>query len=201
VNRPVRLALGLLVALAVTGATVALSRAPYPTGQGSDALLRLSWSGRPERIERCRELTDAELAERPAHMRRRLECEGRSALRGAGRVDGRAARWTRSLAAASAATGRFTCWGAPARAGRPRDRSRGETHRRGGRGGRGDRGRAGGGGGGRANLAIATRGSGGAETGAAGGASARLTLTHRWCWRREGSSWSPTIRPAGGSSP
>jgi hypothetical protein len=92
VNRPVRLALGLLVALAVTGATVALSRAPYPTGQGSDALLRLSWSGRPERIERCRELTDAELAERPAHMRRRLECEGRSA-RYAVRVgvDGRAA--------------------------------------------------------------------------------------------------------------
>jgi hypothetical protein len=92
VSPPVRRAVGLLVALAVTSATVALSRAPYGTGQGSTALLRLSWSGRPQRIERCRELTDAELAERPAHMRRRLECEGRSA-RYAVRVgvDGRAA--------------------------------------------------------------------------------------------------------------
>jgi len=58
---------------------VALSRAPFPTGQGGAALLRLSWSGRPERIERCRELTDRELEELPAHMRRRLECEGHSA--------------------------------------------------------------------------------------------------------------------------
>jgi len=92
VSRPVRRALGLLVALAVTAATVALSRAPYATGQGRSALLRLSWSGRPERIERCRELTDAELAERPAHMRRRLECEGRSARYAVlVRVDGRTA--------------------------------------------------------------------------------------------------------------
>lgn len=43
------------------------------------AELRLSWSARPERIERCRRLSDEELAERPAHMRQRLECEGRSA--------------------------------------------------------------------------------------------------------------------------
>jgi hypothetical protein len=66
-------------ALAVTGGIVALSRAPYATGEGGGARLRLSWSGRPERIEHCRELTDAELAERPAHMRQRLECEGRPA--------------------------------------------------------------------------------------------------------------------------
>jgi hypothetical protein len=67
------------MALVATAATVALSRAPYTTGHGGDALLRLSWSGRPQRIERCRELSDAELAERPAHMRLRLECEGRPA--------------------------------------------------------------------------------------------------------------------------
>lgn len=67
-----------LAALAATAGIVALSRAPYPTGDDA-ALLRLSWSGRPERIERCRELSDEELAKRPAHMRRRLECEGRSA--------------------------------------------------------------------------------------------------------------------------
>jgi hypothetical protein len=52
---------------------------PYATGHGGDSLLRLSWSGRPQRIERCRELSDAELAERPAHMRLRPECEARPA--------------------------------------------------------------------------------------------------------------------------
>ena len=77
-SRTVRRAVGMLAALAVTGGIVALSRAPYATGDRG-ARLRLSWSGRPERIERCRELTDAELAERPAHMRQRLECEGRPA--------------------------------------------------------------------------------------------------------------------------
>ena len=41
--------------------------------------LRLSWSARPERLEVCRERSDAELAERPEHMRQRMECEGRSA--------------------------------------------------------------------------------------------------------------------------
>jgi hypothetical protein len=79
VSRALRRGLGLAVALAVMAAMVGLSRAPYTTGRGADALLRLSWSGRPQRIERCRELSDAELAQRPAHMRRRLECEGRPA--------------------------------------------------------------------------------------------------------------------------
>ena len=84
--------LAVLLALAVTAALVALSRAGYATGQGNEALLRLSWSGRPERIERCRALTDEELAERPAHMRQRLECEGSSARYGVRvRTDGRAA--------------------------------------------------------------------------------------------------------------
>lgn len=40
------------------------------------SLVRLSWSARPERVERCRRLTDDELAQRPAHMRMRMECEG-----------------------------------------------------------------------------------------------------------------------------
>ena len=78
-SRAVRVLVGLLFALAGMAGIVALSRAPYTTGQGGDALLRLSWSGRPQRIERCRELSEVELAERPAHMRRRLECEGRPA--------------------------------------------------------------------------------------------------------------------------
>jgi hypothetical protein len=66
-------------ALLAVGAVVALSRAPYRTGQGDAGLLRLSWSGRPQRIERCRELSETELAKRPAHMRLRLECEGYAA--------------------------------------------------------------------------------------------------------------------------
>ena len=41
--------------------------------------LRLSWSARPERVETCRTISDEELAARPAHMRRRVECEGRAA--------------------------------------------------------------------------------------------------------------------------
>ena len=73
-----RLAAG-IVSLAATAGIVALSRAPYRTGTGDAAALRLSWSGRPERIERCRELSDEELAKRPAHMRLRLECEGHPA--------------------------------------------------------------------------------------------------------------------------
>lgn len=85
-------ALGLAVAVGVTAALVALSRAPYDTARGTEALLRLSWSGRPERIERCRALTDAELAERPAHMRRRLECTGHPArYQVRVRIDGAAA--------------------------------------------------------------------------------------------------------------
>ncbi len=78
-SRTVRMLIGALVAVAAMAGTVALSRAPYTTSRGDVALLRLSWSGRPQRIERCRELSDAELAERPAHMRLRLECEGRPA--------------------------------------------------------------------------------------------------------------------------
>jgi hypothetical protein len=41
--------------------------------------IRLSFSARPERIERCTELSDAELAKLPAHMRLRTRCEGFSA--------------------------------------------------------------------------------------------------------------------------
>lgn len=42
-------------------------------------MLRVSWVARPERIEQCRELSEAELAARPAHMRQARECRGGSA--------------------------------------------------------------------------------------------------------------------------
>jgi hypothetical protein len=48
----------------------------WTTTAGDWALLRLSWSAHPERVEQCRRLTDEELAARPAHMRMRLECQG-----------------------------------------------------------------------------------------------------------------------------
>jgi hypothetical protein len=55
------------------------SLVPLRTAAVGESMLRLSWSARPERIERCRRLSDAELAERPQHMRLRWECEGRFA--------------------------------------------------------------------------------------------------------------------------
>jgi hypothetical protein len=68
--------------MAAGAALVALraaSFAPLPDARRELAWARLSWSARPERIEHCRRLSDAELAARPAHMRLRLECEGRMA--------------------------------------------------------------------------------------------------------------------------
>ena len=67
--------------------------AELATVAGDQATVRLSWSARPERIEQCRRLSDAELAERPAHMRLRLECTGRFArYRIAVNFDGRLVR-------------------------------------------------------------------------------------------------------------
>jgi hypothetical protein len=43
------------------------------------AMLRVAWSARPERIERCRQQSDEELARLPAHMRQPVVCEGVSA--------------------------------------------------------------------------------------------------------------------------
>lgn len=67
--------------LAVLGAlgTAALSRAPQPGFGSSAGLVRLSWSGRPDRVEVCREVSADEQAALPAHMRQAVVCEGRSA--------------------------------------------------------------------------------------------------------------------------
>lgn len=70
---------GLLVAAGVLVLLRAGSLTPLSTAPEGTAMLRLSWSARPERIEQCRRLSDAELAERPQHMRLRWECEGRFA--------------------------------------------------------------------------------------------------------------------------
>jgi hypothetical protein len=68
-----------LLALAGTALLAALSRAPQRVHAGEGGLLRLSWSGQPERVEACREVPEEELEKLPAHMRQRVICEGRSA--------------------------------------------------------------------------------------------------------------------------
>ena len=78
-TRRVAWALGAVVAVGATVGTAALSRAPLAAYPSDTPILRLAWSVRPERIEHCRTLTDEELADVPAHMRQRVQCEGRSA--------------------------------------------------------------------------------------------------------------------------
>lgn len=70
-------AAGLTLVLAI--GVAALSRAPWRAHPDEAALLRLSLTARPERIETCRTRTAEELAELPAHMRQELVCEGRTA--------------------------------------------------------------------------------------------------------------------------
>lgn len=71
------------VAVAVLAAVAIRWSSALPLGtrtaQDQVAQLRLSLSARPERVERCRELSDDELAKLPAHMRLRTQCEGYSA--------------------------------------------------------------------------------------------------------------------------
>lgn len=90
--RPVQV---LLAAAATAAGLLAMawaSAAPMPLYAGDDAGLRLSWSARPERIEKCRAVTEAEQARREEHMRQRVECEGGFATyRLAVEVDGHSA--------------------------------------------------------------------------------------------------------------
>lgn len=56
-----------------------LSRAPWVANSGTDGVLRISLSARPDRVETCRALSAEELAARPAHMRQAVVCEGAAA--------------------------------------------------------------------------------------------------------------------------
>lgn len=81
---------GALMALAMLAALVWGSNAPIAAHPSPDAVLRLAWSARPERIEVCREPGPEELARLPQHMRQARVCEGRTAeYRLQVRVDGR----------------------------------------------------------------------------------------------------------------
>jgi hypothetical protein len=76
-NRPVRLALGAALAVAVTVAIAALSRVPYVHAGGEHAVLRLAWRTPGDFVEACRRPTAEELERVPIHMRREEICEGR----------------------------------------------------------------------------------------------------------------------------
>lgn len=75
----VRWAMSVGVSAAALLGMVRASAAPVPLHRVESARLRLSWSARPERIEVCRTLSAAELAQREEHMRQRVECDGRLA--------------------------------------------------------------------------------------------------------------------------
>jgi hypothetical protein len=73
-----------LLARGLSGAAALLvlaagSRASWTPAAGDDGMLRLTLSARPERLETCRRVSDAELARRPIHMRQTVVCEGTSA--------------------------------------------------------------------------------------------------------------------------
>ncbi len=76
---PVQLARAVVVSAVALALLAYASAVPWSYHSGHAARLRLSWSARPERIETCRTLSEAELAARPAHMRQRVECEGHAA--------------------------------------------------------------------------------------------------------------------------
>lgn len=75
---PLRLVAWLL-GVAVMVGLAAASHAPWRAHPERDGVLRLNLSARPERLERCRTLSEEELASRPAHMRQPVICDGESA--------------------------------------------------------------------------------------------------------------------------
>jgi hypothetical protein len=72
-------AAGIVAILALMAGLVWASNARMPTYRAPDARLRLAWSARPERIEKCRQQSEEELARLPAHMRQPVSCEGTTA--------------------------------------------------------------------------------------------------------------------------
>lgn len=76
--RPLRLVAWLLGAAVMAG-LVAASHAPWRAHPEPGGVLRLNLSARPERLERCRTPSEAELASRPAHMRQAEICDGEAA--------------------------------------------------------------------------------------------------------------------------
>lgn len=76
---PPRRALAWLLGVGVMVGLAAASQAPWRAHPALDGVLRLNLSARPERVERCRTLSEEELAGRPAHMRQPVLCDGEAA--------------------------------------------------------------------------------------------------------------------------
>lgn len=70
---------GLAVAAAATIGVTWLSQIPVASGDTAEALLRLAWRARPERIETCIAQSPEALAALPPHMRQTVICEGTNA--------------------------------------------------------------------------------------------------------------------------
>jgi hypothetical protein len=66
---------GALAAATMLGLAWA-STVPLTVNPSADAVLRVAWSARPERVEACRSQSGEELARLPAHMRQAVICEG-----------------------------------------------------------------------------------------------------------------------------
>jgi hypothetical protein len=71
--------IGLVAAVAATVGIAIASSFRMTSRASDDAVLRLTWTARPERIEDCRAQSEEELAKLPPHMRQALVCEGTSA--------------------------------------------------------------------------------------------------------------------------
>jgi hypothetical protein len=74
-----RLAAAALVSAGGALALTIVSAAPFRVDALPDARLRVAFSARPERIEKCRTLSADELANVPQHMRQAVVCEGTTA--------------------------------------------------------------------------------------------------------------------------
>jgi hypothetical protein len=67
---------GVVLAIAATTGLVWGSRAPIAPDASDDAILRLAWRARPDRVEDCRPADAETLKQLPAHMRQQMICEG-----------------------------------------------------------------------------------------------------------------------------
>ncbi len=74
-NRILRLVPALAATIGIAGA----SSIPITPDPSRDALLRLAWRARPDRVEDCRPQSAEVLEKLPPHMRQQVICEGRTA--------------------------------------------------------------------------------------------------------------------------
>jgi hypothetical protein len=76
---PLRVILRLTVALGAVASLAWASRVPITFDAPRDALLRLAWRARPDRVEDCRPQSADVLERLPPHMRQQKICEGTTA--------------------------------------------------------------------------------------------------------------------------